>query len=296
MISFMGMIPFFEDMSVNPLLLSGLIGGLLASVACGAIGPYVVTRRIVFLSGAIAHTVVGGIGAVIFLRHWLAPSLDGLKPLHGAVLAALLASMLIGWVQQYARERLDTLIGALWAIGMAMGLMLIKYTPGYHVELFSYLFGNIAVVSWDDVILIAGLNVIVLITVGLFHKRIMAICLDEEYARLQGISVVRTNFVLLALVALTTVALIRVVGLILVIALLSLPAAAAAHFTNRMPRMMLLSTLLCIVLTSVPRIAVYGTRLSPESAIVLAAGGVYLLALMIRRIREHYSRTGKVPA
>ncbi|MFH1998070.1 MAG: metal ABC transporter permease [Planctomycetota bacterium] len=290
------MIPFFNDMSVNPLLLSSLIGGLFASIACGTIGPYVVTRRIVFLSGAIAHTVVGGLGAVIFLRHWLDPALNWLMPLHGAVVAALLASVLIGVVQQYARERLDTLIGALWAIGMASGLMLIKFTPGYHVELFSYLFGNIAVVSWDDVILIAGLNVIILLTVSLYHKRIMAMCLDEEYARLQGLSVVRTNLVVLALVALTTVALIRVVGLILVIALLSLPAATAAHFTNRMPRMMVVSTLLCIVLTSVPRMALYGTRISPESAIVLCAGCVYLLALMIHRFRGRRGKGRKVAA
>jgi zinc transport system permease protein len=256
----------------------------------------VVTRRIVFLSGAIAHTVVGGIGAVVFLRHWLAPALDGLLPLHGAVVAALLASTLIGVVQQYARERLDTLIGALWAIGMAVGLLLIKYTPGYHVELFSYLFGNLAVVDWNDVYLIAGLNAIILGTVGLFHKRIMAVCLDEEYARLQGISVTGTNLVLLALVALTTVALIRVVGLILVIALLSLPAATAAHFTGRMGRMMGLSVALCMLLTFVPRVALYGTKLSPESAIVLCAGAVYLLALGYHRLHARIARNREAAA
>jgi zinc transport system permease protein len=97
--------------------------------------------------------------------------------------------------------------------------------------------------------------------------------------------VVRTNLVLLALVALTTVALIRVVGLILVIALLSLPAATAAHFTSRMPRLMGLAIVLCILLTTIPRVALYGTRLSPESVIVLCAGAVYLLALALHRLR-----------
>ena len=160
------------------------------------------------------------------------------------------------------------------------------YKPGPASRNFrSYLFGNLAVVSWEDVYLIAGLNVIILTTVAFYHKRIMAVCLDEEYARLQGISVVRTNLVLLALVALTTVALIRVVGLILVIALLSLPAATAAHFTSRMPKLMGFSVLLCIVLTTVPRVALYGTRLSPESAIVLCAGAVYLLALALHHLR-----------
>lgn len=279
------MIEFFRALSVNPLLWSGLAGGALASLACGLIGPYVITRRIVFLSGAIAHTVLSGVGAVIFLRPHLPASLEWVNPLHGAVIAALLASLLIGWVQHYARERLDTLIGALWSIGMAVGLLLIRFTPGYHEEVFSYLFGYIAVVSWADVKLIAGLNLLILVTMALFHKRILSVCLDEEHARLQGINVLQTNLIILALVALTTVALIQVVGLILVIALLSLPAATAAHFTSRMPMMMGLSVLLCLLLTSLPRMAVYGTRISPESAIVLFAGGVYLLALAYKRIR-----------
>lgn len=278
------MIRFFQDMAVNPLLVTGLLGGFLASLACGAIGPYVITRRIVFLSGAVAHTIIGGVGAVIFLRFRFPSALEGLQPLHGAIIAAMLAAVLIALVQHYARERLDTLIGALWAIGMAVGLLLIKYTPGYHVELFSYLFGNIAVVSWDDVQLIAGLDLIILVALLLFHKRLLAVCLDEEYAQLQGVHVLGTNIVLLSLVALTTVALIRVVGLILVIALLSLPAATAAHFTRSMPRMIALSVILSVLLTTVPRVAVYGTRLSPESAIILSAGAVYLLALIVRRL------------
>lgn len=290
------MIDFFRDMAVNPLLFTGLLGGLLAGLACGMIGPYVITRRIVFLSGAVAHMVVGGVGAVIFLRYWLSPSLEGLKPLHGAAIAALFAAFLIALVQHHARERLDTLIGALWAIGMAVGLLLIKYTPGYQVELFSYLFGNITIVSWADIQLIAGLDVIILAAVLLFHKRMLAMCLDEEYTNLQGMNIFKTNLILLVMVALTTVALIRVVGLILVIALLSLPAATAAHFTRRMPMMMGLSVLLCILLTTVPRMAVYGTRLSPESVIVLSAGGVYLLALAYRRRRVGTRRSNRAPA
>ncbi|MBU0753855.1 MAG: metal ABC transporter permease [Planctomycetes bacterium] len=273
-------------MAVNPLLLSGLLGGLLASLACGTIGPYVISRRFVSLSGAVAHTAIGGVGIVVFLRFRFAPGLDDLEPLHGAVIAALVAALLIGLVQHHARESLDTLIGALWSIGMAVGLLLIKFTPGYHVELFSYLFGNIAMVSWADVKLIAVLDLVILVTLLFFHKRLLATCLDEEYAHLQGINVLLTNLVLLSLVALTTVALIRVVGLILVIALLSLPAATAAHFTRRMPRMIVFSVVLSMLLTALPRMAVYGTRLSPESAIILAAGAVYLLTLIYRRLRQ----------
>jgi zinc transport system permease protein len=279
-------IRFFTDIAVNPLLLTGLLGGALAGVACGVIGPYVITRRIVFLSGGLAHIVVGGIGAVVFLRHQFSPALDGLEPLHGALVAALLAAVLIGVVQHYARERLDTLIGALWAVGMALGILLVKFTPGYHVELFSYLFGNIAVVEVSDVWLVLGLDLVILAAVAGCHKRLVALCLDEEYAGLQGVGVLATNLILLCLVALTVVALIRVVGLILVIALLSLPAATVAPFTRRMGPLIVASTLLCVLLTTVPRVAVYGSRIAPESAIVLAAAVLYLLGLAYRRIRS----------
>jgi len=277
-------IRFFSDMAVNPLLLSGLLGGVLAGISCGLIGPYVITRRIVFLAGAIAHIVVGGVGAVLWLRFQLAPSLDWLQPLHGALVAALLAAFVIGLVQHYSRERLDTLIGALWAVGMAVGILLVKFTPGYHTEIMSYLFGNIAVVGREDVILIAVLNAVILLLALLFHKRLVAVCLDEEYARLQGISVLATNLLALSLVALTVVALIRVVGLILVIALLTLPAATAGHFTRRFGGLIVSTVVLCVLLTTVPRMAVYGTRVSPEAAIVLTAAGVYLVSLGLRAV------------
>lgn len=283
---------YFRDMAVNPLLLSSLIGGLLAAVACGAMGPYVVTRRMVSLAGAIAHIVIGGLGGVIFLRYLLRPHLDGLQPLYGAVVAAVLAAVLIGLVQRYARERLDTLLGALWAIGMATGLMLIKYTPGYQEDLLSYLFGNLAVVDWSDVLLVGVLDIVILAVLAFCHKRFMALCLDEEFVGLQGVRVLATDILLLALVALAVVALTRIVGLILVLALLALPAATAAYFARRMGMLMLLSVLLCAVLVCVPRVAVYGTRVAPESAIVLAAGLVYLLAALWRGLR-HKRRTGK---
>jgi zinc transport system permease protein len=277
-------IRFFADMAVNELLLRGLLAGVLAGVACGLIGPYVVTRRIVFLSGAIAHIVVGGIGAVIFLRFRLPGAFGSIDPLYGAVLSALVAAALVGCVQHFARERLDTLIGALWAIGMAVGILLLKYTPGYQTEIFSYLFGNVSVVSREDLILLLGLDAVIVAALLLTHKRLKALCLDEEFAGLQGISVLCTNLLLLGLVSLAVVALIRVVGLILVIALLSLPAATSRFFAGRLSGMMAVSVALCVLLTTLPRAAVYGTRVSPESAIVLASALAYVLALLTQRL------------
>jgi zinc transport system permease protein len=277
---------FFQDMAVNPFLLTGVLAGVLASVACGAIGPYVITRRIVFLSGAIAHTAVAGVGATIWLRPHLPAGLDWFEPIHGALVVALLSAVALAVVHDKAAERLDTLIGAMWAVGMAIGILLIKLTPGYQTELMSYLFGNLAYVSWQQIGLMAVLDVIILVTLLFFQKRLLAVCLDPQQAQLQGVNVLATNIVLLCLVALTAICLTQVVGLILVIALLTLPAATAAHHQGRLSGMIVVATLLCVVLTTLPRMAVYGTPISAEASIVLAAGAVYLLSVLIRRIRN----------
>lgn len=278
--------PFFNDMAINPFLATGLLAGLCASLSCGVMGPFVISRRIVFLSGAIAHMAVGGIGVAIFLAHTFPESCGWVQPLHGAVVSALAAAVVIGLWHDRVEERMDTLIGALWATGMAAGVLLIKYTPGYQTELMSYLFGNIAFVTPGEVRIMIVLNVLILLTVLLFYKRLLAICLDRQQAELQGVNVVAVDILLLSLVALTVICLIQIVGLILVIALLTLPAATAAHHFSRMAPMMVASTLLAALLTSVSRVAVYGTRISPESAIVLSAGVVYLLSVFIRRLRR----------
>jgi zinc transport system permease protein len=257
----------------------------LASVACGVIGPYVITRRIVFLSGAIAHMAVGGIGAAVWLAAMFPQSFGWFHPLHGAILVSLAAAVVLGLIHQRAAERVDTLIGALWAVGMAVGVMLIKFTPGYQTELMSYLFGSIAYVFWDQIWVMAAINGVILLAVLACHKRLLAICLDEQQAMLQGINVLWTNILLLCLVALTVICLTQVVGLILVIALLSLPAATAAHHVRRLAGIMLVSTALCAVLTTLPRIALYGTPVSPESAIVLASAGIYLASVLYCRLR-----------
>ena len=286
------MLSFFRDMQYNDLLITGVLAGVLASLACGVIGPYVVARRIVFLSGAIAHITVGGVGATLFLKDLFPAALAAVSPLHGAIVVALLSAVGIGIVYQRVGERMDTLIGAMWAVGMAVGIMLAKFTSGYQTELMTYLFGNIALVSWNDIYLLAAMVAIILIIVAVAHKRLLALCLDEEFAALQGVNVLRTHILLLVLVALTVVTLTQVVGLILVIALLTLPAATAGHHASRLGPMMALATLLCLGLTVLPRAAVYdlqvvnGRSVSPESAIVLAAGAVYLASVAYRRLRS----------
>ncbi len=188
------------------------------------------------------------------------------------------------------RERVDTLIGAMWAVGMAVGVLLIKFSDNYNHHLMSYLFGNIAIVPWEHVWLMAVLIVVILATVLTYHKQLLAVCLDEEQALLQGVSVLRVNLVLLSLVTLAVVCLIQVVGLILVLALLTLPAATAGHHLSRFKTLVLVSVLLSMAVTTLPRAAVYGMEIggrgiSPEPAIVLAAAGVYLVSVGVSRVR-----------
>lgn len=275
------MLQFFDDMAVNPFLLSGLLAGLLASVACGLVGPYVVARRTVFLAGAIAHTAVGGVGAAIWLAVTFPNACGSVTPMHGALVVALAAAVIIGLLDHYACQQADTVIGALWAVGMAAGILLVKFTPGYYAHLMNYLFGNIALVGWNYVALLGVLDLLIVGVVLLLHKRFLALCLDEEQLALQGISVLGTHLVLLCLVALTVICLTQIVGLILVLALLTLPAASAQRFAGRLGTMMVVCTLLSMVLTTLPRVAVYGTPISAEAAIVLSAVLVYLVSLCV---------------
>jgi len=284
------MADFFRDMAVNPFLLSGLVAGLLASVACGLVGPYIVARRSVFLAGAIAHTAVGGVGGAIWLRYALPELFGWITPLHGALAVALASAVVIALLQHTAGQRADTVIGALWAVGMAVGVLLFKLTPGYHAHLMNYLFGNIALVDWSYVRLLATLDGVIVLAVLLLHKRFVALCLDEEQLALQGVSVLGTEIALLCLVALTVICLVQIVGLILVLALVCLPAATAQRLVARLSSMMIVCTIVCLLLTTVPRAVVYGTSASAEAAIVLAAVVVYLLSLCVGSWRVRAGR------
>jgi zinc transport system permease protein len=260
-----------------------LAAGLLASVSCGIVGPYVVTRRLVFLAGAIAHIAIGGVGAAVFLATTWPASFGGLQPIHGGLAAALVAAPVLAVLQRRVKERLDTVVGALWAVGMSIGILLIKVTPGYHTELMSYLFGNISFVTRRDLVFLALLSVTVVVTAFVFHRRFLALCLDAEQAELRGIPVLATDVVLFLLVAVTVIVLTQIVGLILVIALLSLPAAIGTRLTTRLGASMAATFVISCLVTTFPRIAVYGTPVSPEAAIVLATAGLYLLVAIRRR-------------
>jgi zinc transport system permease protein len=277
----------------NVFLVYALVTGILASVACGVVGTYVVVRRITYIAGGIAHCVFGGLGAAYYLNrvhHWqIYNPIYGWQPLHplyGAVVAALLAAVIIGFVSLRARQREDTIISALWAIGMAVGVLFVYLTPGYSQDLMSYLFGSILIVSPNEVWFLAVLDVAVIAVALLFYKQFLAVCFDEEYARLRGLNVEFYYLLLLCLTALTVVLLVSVVGIILVIALFTLPVAVAGYFTRIFWRIMVLAALLSMVFTTTGLALGYSLGLQPGATTVLVAGATYLLVLVGSQLRR----------
>lgn len=268
---------FLEAVQAYPFLQKALLMGLLSSIACGIMGTYVVVKRISFISGGIAHAILGGMGIAYFL---------GSSPRIGALASALVAAVLIGLVSLKARQREDTAIGALWATGMAIGIVFISRTPGYSVDLMSYLFGNILLVRDVDLVWTACLDIVVLASVGVFYNGFLAVCFDEENARLQGIPVEVTYVGLLCLIALTVVILVQVVGIVLVIALLTLPAAVANLFARSLSRMMALATLFGFLFVWGGLQVSYSPNLPAGAAIILLAALSYLVCLVVRSLRN----------
>lgn len=273
---------FFQAALGNPFLQSALAMGVLAGVACGVVGTYVVTRRISYIAGAVSHSVLGGMGAAKYVQ--VVHGLTWCSPLLGAVVAALVSALLIGWVSQRARQREDTVIGAIWAVGMAIGVLFISRTPGYNEELMSYLFGNILLVSPEDLRLMLLLDVLVLALAVVFYNKFLAVCFDEEFARLRGVKVEFYYLTLLCLTALTVVVLLKVVGIIMVIAMLTLPAAVAGFFSGRLWQMMVLASLLCVGLNLAGMAISYSPGLPAGATTIVLAGGLYLAAMVGRSI------------
>lgn len=277
------MIEFFHAAVSYQFMINALLTGVLASVACGMVGSFVVARRITYIAGGIAHSILGGMG----VARWLSV-VHGwpVTPLEGAMVAALASALTIGVVSLRAREREDTVIGAIWAIGMAVGILFIAATPGYSEDLMSYLFGNILMVGPTDLYLIAGLDLVVVAFVLLFFNQLQAVCFDEEFARVRGLNVEVYYLLLLCLTAATVVILVTVVGIVLVIALLTLPVAVAGYFSRSLVRLMVLSVGFSVLFTTLGLAVSYGPNLPAGATIIVVAGISYLLVMSWERLRR----------
>jgi zinc transport system permease protein len=252
---------------------NALAAGVLVSVACGIIGTYIVINRIVFLSGGIAHASYGGIGLGYLL---------GVNPFYGAIVFSLISALGMGWVHRHTRERSDTIIGVMWAVGMALGIILLDLSPGYKADLMSYLFGSILAVPTTDLVIILILNLVIISLVAAFYKELQAISFDESFAFVVNVPVDKLYMMLVSLIAITVVMTMRVVGLIMVIALLTIPPAIAGLFVKDMKRMMALSVGLSILFSFCGLVLSYYLNLTSGATIILLAGLAYLASFAIK--------------
>lgn len=239
-----------------------LLAALLASIACGVIGALVVVNRLVFISGGIAHMAYGGLGLAF---------VTGLPMLPVTLSFTLFTSCILGGMTYRNKARTDAVIGALWAGGMALGILLLNLKSGYSVNLMSYLFGNILLVSSSDLMTMSLLIVLILMIVGFFYQDFLALSFEEDYAKTRGVPVNALYFLLLGMVAVTIVMLISIVGLILVIGLLTIPAYLAEMHARSLKGMMIKACLWSLLFSVGGLLISYQLDLNSGSTIIMLA-------------------------
>ena len=250
------------------------IAAVLVSIACGIVGTYVVIKRIVSLSGAISHAAFGGVGLGYFL---------GVNPVLAAIPFSIVSAMGIGTIRDRVKVSEDTAIGILWSLGMAIGIIFINLTPGNAPDLFSYLFGSILTIDNSDLYIMFILDLIIIVTVFLFQREFLAISFDEEFSKVLGVPTEFIYMLLLSMVALSVVVLIKVVGVILIIALLSIPAAISKQFTYDIKKLMLFSVITGIILTVVGLLLSYIFNLASGATIILVLGIAFTVVSLVKK-------------
>lgn len=265
-----------------PFMRNALIGGLLAALACGVIGSYISVKKMTMVTGGIAHASFGGVGLGYFL---------GLNPVMMAFVFTIASALTMGMVTRRKWLSEEAGVGILWSIGMALGTLFIGLTPGFHPDLFSYLFGDILMIGPSDLWLMLGLDFVIIAVVGLFFNDLLAISFDEEFAQVSGIPSQGIYLMLLGLIALMVVVLIRAVGIIMVIAIVTIPTAIARHYVHRLRNMMILSSLLGALFIvaglwlSYVLDVNYGFNIASGATIVLLAGIGFLISLGLSHLR-----------
>ncbi len=257
---------FFTAILTYDFLRDALLAAVLSGIACGVVGTYVVARRMVFLSGGITHASFGGIGIAYHF---------GLNPIGGAMIFAVLSALGIEWTSAKGRIREDSAIGIVWSVGMAVGLLFIFTTPGYAPNLMSFLFGDILTVSGLNIISLAVLVGVLIAVMVLFSRPIIFSAFDREYARSQG---VKADAILATMTVLTSVAIvlsIRIVGIVLLISLLTIPPTIASCFTKSYTRIALWASVLAVVGN------IFGIYLAWKIDFPVGATTIILLAVVL---------------
>jgi zinc transport system permease protein len=263
---------------------NAILAGFLASIVCGLIGPFIVARKMVFISGGLSHTAFGGLG----IAYWM-----GVNPLYGATAFVLLSATGIGLLEKKT-EKSDLLIGILWAVGMAIGIVFIHLTPGYTPDLMTFLFGNILTVPRSDIVIMSILVLFVTVSVLIFYKGLVSISFDEEYAKTRKLPVRFLHIGLLLLIGLAIITMIQVVGIILVIALLTIPVAIAEELSINFKRIMFSSLLLGISICWSGLFISYYIEFPSGASIILIGSILLCLVKIIKKSIGFFQHTSLI--
>jgi zinc transport system permease protein len=256
-------------------IIKGILGAVFASITAGLAGTYIVSRRMVFLSGGITHASFGGIGIGYFA---------GINPVLGAAVFSILTALGIEFLSVKEKIREDSAIGILWAFGMAIGIIFIYLTPGYAPNLMSYLFGSILTVTFGDIIALGIMSVILILYFSIFYRTILYISFDEQFARTYSGSVSLFRYITTALIALTIVLNIRMTGVVLVISLLTIPPNIAMIFTKVYPRIVLVAVIAGFIGTSAGYAISYFAGIPVGATIIFTLVVIWIAAKIIARI------------
>ena len=262
-------------------LLNAVMAAVLSSISCGIIGLYIVTRRIVFISGGVTHASFGGIGLAYYL---------GFNPIAGAAGFSVLAALIVEYMTKKLKIRNDSVIAIIWSFGMALGIMLIYLTPGYAPNLMSYLFGNILTVTSTELYFMLGLSILIIISFLAFYRFILFVSFDEEFAKIQNKPVNTLNYLMISLVALTIVFNIRIVGIILVLSLLTIPQNLALIFSKNYRVLLYLSVIFAFIGTLGGLIASYFLDIPSGAGIIFLLSVMFILAKTMERANMNFQK------
>jgi len=272
------MITFLSEIFHYQFLMNAVTAAVLSGIACGIAGTYIVTRRLVFLSGGITHASFGGIGIAYYL---------GLNPLMGAVVFAILSAFGIEYISKSGRMREDSAIGILWSLGMAIGIIFVFLTPGYAPNLMSFLFGNILLVSTGNIVMLAILDALLILVFSVFYRTIIYTALDREYAKSQRLPVKFISYAMMVLVAVTIVLNIKIVGIVLLISLLTIPVVIVNTLTQNYRRIMIFSSLTATLAAVAGLYASYEMDIPAGAAAVVILAVVFSVVRVVRLIQIH---------
>lgn len=269
-------------MTIPIFLQLAFLAGIISSISSGIMGSFVVIKRISSITGSISHSILGGIGLFELLKYKY--DLPWLDPMYGAMIFSLISAFLIGWVHLYFKQKEDAVIAMIWACGMSIGIICLSFVPHKEATCTHFLFGDLFTTSQKDLLLLGMLGIVILILTIAFYRKFLIICFDEEIAYLQKVLSKTMYFLLLAMISISIVLLIKIIGIILIIALLSIPATIANFFTYRLPIMMIIATILCAIFNTLGIYISFILSWPPGATIAIVSTIFYIVFLSIKKL------------